>query len=164
MRIIDNTGRSKGPYISIVEAEYIDGYRLLLMFDDGTSRLVDFGEYLRHARHPDIRKYLDLDNFKKFKVVYGDIEWPNLDIVFPIMQLYQGKIQFTPGHGVFAKTAQAALESTRPENREAIPLPTPTLRRLKTRAKKEDVPLDLLVQRYLEEAMKRHEGTQRSRS
>ena len=157
MRIIHNTGKSKGPYISVTDAKYIDDYRLSITFNDGTSRLVDFGDYLRHARHPDIRKYLDLKNFKNFKVVYGDIEWHNLEIVFPIMQLYQGKIEFSPSkNSIFAQSPADAIESTRKRMEDRISLPNPTLRRLKARAKKEDLPLELLVQRYLEESLGRH--------
>jgi hypothetical protein len=117
VRIIDNTGKSKGPYLSITDAKYIDEYRILIIFDDGISRLVDFGDYLRHARHPDIRKYLDLKNFKKFKVVYGDLEWPNMEIAFPITELHKGKIEFRPSkHGLFAPSPAEAIESTRKAN------------------------------------------------
>lgn len=35
-------------------------------------------------------------------------------------------------------------------------LPAPTLRRLKSRARMEDIPYALLMQRYIEEGMKRH--------
>jgi hypothetical protein len=95
MRIIDETGKSKGPYITVVDAKYIEDYRILVTFNDGIARLVDFGGFLRTARHPDIRKYLDIEEFKKFEIVYGQLEWPNLDLVFPIIELYRGKIEYT---------------------------------------------------------------------
>jgi hypothetical protein len=137
MRIIDETGKSKGPYISITDAKYIDEYRILIAFDDGTSRLVDFGDYLRHARHPDIRKYLDLMNFKKFKVVYGNLEWPNLEIAFPISELHRGKVEFKPSKdGLFAASASEALEATRKGN---VPVLKRALQQMKARSTKKIV-------------------------
>lgn len=165
MRIIDNTGKSEGPYIDVVDAKYVDDYRLLITFNDGISRIVDFGDFLRACPHPDMKKYLDLEQFKKFHIDYGDLVWGDLDMIFPIMTLHQGgKIKYTR-----PKTAGLATKSSNgmnghAEKKEIVNVPTPTLRRLKSLAKKEDVPLDLLVQRYLEEAMNRHRKTQRSRN
>ena len=97
MRIIDNTGKSKGPYVDVVDAKYIDDYRLLITFNDDISRIVDFGNFLRASPHPDIKKYLDLKNFKNFHIEYGDLMWGDFDMIFPTMTLYRGeKITYTP--------------------------------------------------------------------
>ncbi|MFQ5750880.1 MAG: DUF2442 domain-containing protein, partial [bacterium] len=59
--------------IEIAQAEYLSGYRLRLKFSDSEEQIVDFESFLRNFRHPDIRKYLDLEPFKQFKIEYGDL-------------------------------------------------------------------------------------------
>src|SRR5580692_1455024 len=143
IKITHAMGRSKGPYISVKKAEYVDDYRIRLVFNDGIERVVDFGNYLRHARHPDIRKYLDIKKFKNFRLRYGQLDWPNFDIRFPISELHSGKIKFTKSEkGLFAGTPDEAIDFTRPDNR--VLLPPSTIKRLKANAKKEDVSLELL--------------------
>ncbi len=90
MRIIDKTGKSKRPYLTIINAEYVGDYCLRINFNDGVSRIVDFGEFLRASPHPDVKKYLDLKNFKAFQVKYGDLMWGDFDLIFPITTLHEG--------------------------------------------------------------------------
>jgi len=54
--------------INIVTAELAGDYRLHLTFDDGKEQTVDFKPFLTHARHPDIRAYLDLTRFSAFRI------------------------------------------------------------------------------------------------
>ena len=82
----------EGPFLSIEEAEYVDGYRLRLFFDDGTERVVDFHNYLRDAPRPWITKYWDLDEFKKFRLSDGDLMWGDFEMIFPIEDLRRGEI------------------------------------------------------------------------
>ncbi|HET6399797.1 MAG TPA: DUF2442 domain-containing protein [Candidatus Kapabacteria bacterium] len=95
MRIIDKTRKSTGPYLSVLNAKYIDDYCLLITFNDGISRIVDFGSFLRSSPHPDVKKYLDVKNFKSFHIEYGDLMWGDFDMIFPITDLYRGKIEYT---------------------------------------------------------------------
>ena len=44
------------------------------------------------ASHPDIKKYQDQELFKKFNLEYGEIEWNDYDLVFPVYDLYQGRV------------------------------------------------------------------------
>jgi hypothetical protein len=78
--------------IDIVRAEYVDGYRLHLWFNDGKERIVDFKPFLCQARHPDLKKYLVVDEFKKFKIVYGNLDWNDYEMCFPVADLYDGNI------------------------------------------------------------------------
>ena len=97
MKITDHTGKSKVPYIKIVDSQYVDDYRLLLTFNDGISRIVDFGGFLRAHPHPDIKKYLDVERFKKFHLEYGDLMWGDFNLIFPISDLYRGgKLTYEP--------------------------------------------------------------------
>lgn len=159
MKIIHDMKPTKGPYLSIQEAEYVDGYRLRLTFNNGRSRIVDFSDYLRDAPTPWMTKYRNLRTFKKFRLLFGRLMWGDFDLIFPVSDLYRGKIEYYRPNleamfGTQSKGKSLTQDSVSTKV-EPVPVPIPTLRRLKARAKKEDVPLELLMQRYLEEGMKR---------
>ncbi|MGV3587143.1 MAG: DUF2442 domain-containing protein [Adhaeribacter sp.] len=78
--------------ISIDKAQYLDNYKIRFDFSDGISQVVDFEPFLKSAKNPMTKKYLDLDNFKSFTVKYGDITWNDYEMCFPIWDLHQGKI------------------------------------------------------------------------
>ena len=82
-------------YLSIEKAEYLNDYKIFLRFNDGKEVIVDFEQFITKSQHPDIKKYRELKLFKKFKLEYGEIEWNNYDLVFPIYDLYQQKITYT---------------------------------------------------------------------
>jgi len=78
----------------VSQADFAGSYSVLLTFSNGVKRIVDFGRFLKKSVHPTIRSYLDENNFKKFKVERGNIVWgENWDLIFPIEQLYEGKIK-----------------------------------------------------------------------
>jgi len=79
-------------YIEVTEAKYASGYKLLLTFNDGEVRTVDFGPFLKKARNPDTTDYRDLKKFKSFRIEYGDLIWGDHQMIFPIMDLYCGTI------------------------------------------------------------------------
>ena len=151
MRIIHDMKPVKGPFYTVEEAEYVDGYRLRLFFNDGTTQVVDFHDYLRDAPRPWITKYWDLEEFKKFRLSDGDLMWGDFDLIFPISDLYKGKVEYD-----FAKKPEipSRFKNGREKSSESIPVPAPTIRRLKARAKKEDVPLELLLKRYIDEGLR----------
>ena len=80
------------PIIFIDKAKYIDGYKILLEFNDGKENTVDFENFILNSNHPDIKKYRDTKLFKNFTLEYGEIEWNNYVLAFPIYDLYQGNI------------------------------------------------------------------------
>jgi hypothetical protein len=79
-------------YLEITEAQYVSEYKIRLTFDDGAVQVVDFGPFLAKARNPDTADYRDLERFKRFRVENGDLIWGDLQMIFPIMDLYKGKI------------------------------------------------------------------------
>jgi len=79
-------------YLEVTEAKYVSGYRLLLTFNDGEVKLVDFGPFLEKARNPDTTDYRNLEKFKAFHLKDGDLVWGDYQMIFPIMDLYQGTI------------------------------------------------------------------------
>ncbi len=78
--------------IEIKNAEYIQDYKIRLTFNDGKEKVVDFGPFLRSARNPMTKKYRDIEEFRKFKIRYGDLDWNDMELCFPIADLYRGKI------------------------------------------------------------------------
>ena len=78
--------------ISIDKAVYIKDYKISLVFSDGIERVIDFEPFLKKARNPMTRKYLDKEMFQKFTLEHGDIIWNDYEMCFPIWDLYDGKI------------------------------------------------------------------------
>ena len=78
--------------INIQRADYIDDYKIHFKFDDGKETTVDFQPFIFSSSHPDIKKYQDQKLFQKFNLDYGEIEWNDYELAFPIYDLYEGKI------------------------------------------------------------------------
>lgn len=78
--------------VDINKAQYVSDYKLKLQFSDGKEQIVDFKPFLSKSRHPDIRKYLDLGEFKSFSVVDGNLDWNDYELCFPTIDLYRGRI------------------------------------------------------------------------
>ena len=81
------------PPINIVAAEPAGDYRLRLTFDDGVEQTIDFKPFLTHARHPDIRVYLNPAMFSAFRIEYGDLVWGDYALCFPIIDLYRNQLE-----------------------------------------------------------------------
>lgn len=78
--------------IALQNAEYLDSYRLALVFDDGTRRIVDFGPFLKKSQNPMTTQFLDESKFCQFILEDGDIRWGDYEMVFPLWDLYEGRI------------------------------------------------------------------------
>ena len=79
--------------LEVKNATYLDGFRLSIDFSDGKNKVVDFSQFITHTNKLALAKYKDIANFKKFKVEQGNVVWGrNWDLIFPIHQLYLGKI------------------------------------------------------------------------
>lgn len=60
----------------IKQAEYIEDYKIKILFSDGVTKIVDFASFLKNAKHV----FLPLKNinyFKKFNVDGITLSWPN---------------------------------------------------------------------------------------
>ena len=79
--------------INIILAEQAGDFRLRLQFDDGVEQIVDFKPFLTHARHPDIRAWLDPARFATFRLEYGELVWGDYDLCFPVIDLYRNQIE-----------------------------------------------------------------------
>ncbi len=78
--------------INITKADYLGDYTIKLRFNDNTDHEVNFKSFLINSNHPAIRKYLDETKFKHFKLIDGNLNWNDYDMIFPVGDLYEGKI------------------------------------------------------------------------
>ena len=78
--------------IDIHQVDYIEKYKLKITFSDGKEQMVDFGPFLKKSKHPDIQKYLEIEKFKKFSIIAGNLDWNDYELCFPTIDLYRGQI------------------------------------------------------------------------
>ncbi|MDL1979024.1 MAG: DUF2442 domain-containing protein [Deltaproteobacteria bacterium] len=84
---------SKDQIIRIEKAKYLGGHNLRLSFNDGTEQTIDFGPFLSSSLNPLIRKYLSREEFMKYELNEGDLEWNDYDLCFPVADLYENNIR-----------------------------------------------------------------------
>jgi hypothetical protein len=92
MKIFEDYDKNTDVIFEIKKAELSEHYKVRLVFSDGTEQMVNFESFLKKSLHPSIRKYLDLTRFKSFKIVDGNLNWNDYDMIFPIADLYEGKL------------------------------------------------------------------------
>ncbi len=92
MKINIEYNQQIGKSIKINSAKYLGDFAVRVGFNDGTEKLVDFKPFLHKSLHPSIKKYLDENKFSNFKVIDGNLNWNDYDLIFPIWDLYNGKI------------------------------------------------------------------------
>jgi hypothetical protein len=79
--------------VNVEAAHHVRAYRLRIEFSDGKTTEVDFEPFLRAAKHPGIRRYLQPRRFKQFALTDGVLQWNDFDLVFPMADLYDGVIR-----------------------------------------------------------------------
>ena len=81
--------------IHIVKADYLDGYRLRITFNDGKTNDIDFAEIVQNLKGY-YSKYQKPSHFKKFKIDDGNVVWGNdWDLIFPVHELYKNRLHKT---------------------------------------------------------------------
>ena len=78
--------------VQVKSAQYIGDYAIKILFSDGYKKLVDFKPFLENSLYPSIRKYLNETKFKSYQIVSGNLNWNDYELIFPIEDLYEGKI------------------------------------------------------------------------
>jgi hypothetical protein len=92
MRIIEEYNEIQGDILEIKSAKYISDFAIQISFNNGVNRLVDFKPFLNSSLHPSIRKYLNENLFEKFDLIDGNLNWNDYDLIFPIENLYEGRL------------------------------------------------------------------------
>ena len=59
-------------FIEVLKAEYVDGYRIRLWFNNNVTKVVDLKSSLKGIVFEPLK---DLDFFKRFSVKYNTVEW-----------------------------------------------------------------------------------------
>ncbi|MDQ1298168.1 MAG: hypothetical protein QG558_707 [Campylobacterota bacterium] len=85
--------------ILIENADYLNGYKIRLQFNDQTTQTIDFENFILSSTNPHIAKYADLEIFKNFSITDGDLEWNDYDLCFPIADLYENQNIGNVRHG-----------------------------------------------------------------
>ena len=95
MRIIVDYKDSPSGFnqLKIDSAKYLSDYAIRIKFNDGNERLVDFKPFLSKSLHPSIKKYMDESKFSSFSLTDGNLNWNDYDLIFPIADLYKGRIE-----------------------------------------------------------------------
>jgi hypothetical protein len=89
---VSNTDYNLDKPLTIVSAKNLGNYHILIEFNDGVEKFVDFSNFLSKAQHQSIKKYLDETLFGCFKIIDGNLNWNDYDMIFPIADLYDGAI------------------------------------------------------------------------
>ncbi len=92
MKITVEYNNNEVELLEVISAKYIGDYAIRVFFSDGVNRLVDFKPFLESSLHPSIRKYLDESKFNEFKIEDGNLNWNDYDMIFPLEDLYNGKL------------------------------------------------------------------------
>jgi hypothetical protein len=60
----------------VKQAEYIEGYKIKIIFSNGEMKVVDFAQFLKKAKHVFL-PLKNVDYFRKFQVDGITLSWPN---------------------------------------------------------------------------------------
>jgi len=77
-------------YFNVVEALYIEEYKINLKFENGKTGVVNLAEYILQGEI--FQPLQSLENFKNFTVTYGTLTWNNGEIDIAPETLYEKPI------------------------------------------------------------------------
>jgi len=90
--IVESLNNTVEDIIEIKSAKYLGDYSILIVFNDSSGKTIDFKPFLSKSLHPSISKYMDKALFQKFEIKDGNLNWNDYDLIFPVHELYEGKI------------------------------------------------------------------------
>ena len=61
-------------FLEVTKAEYLEGYKVMLHFNNGESRIVDLYSSLKGEVFQPLK---DIEFFKRFTIKFNTIEWEN---------------------------------------------------------------------------------------
>ena len=92
MKITEEYYDTQVDFIQVKSAKFIGDFAIRVFFSDGHIKLVDFKPFLENSLYPSIRKYLIDSNFQNYHIIDGNLNWNDYDMIFPVEDLYEGKI------------------------------------------------------------------------
>ncbi len=76
----------------VKSAKHLTSHILNIEFNNGHHETVDFSTFIFTSRHPDYEKYKSIDDFLKYKIIDGNLNWDDYTMIFPVEDLYHNKI------------------------------------------------------------------------
>jgi len=76
----------------VKNSRHIKSHILEIEFSDGLKKNVDFSPFIFSSGHPDYEKYKKESEFIKYKIVDGNLNWDDYTMIFPVEDLYTGKL------------------------------------------------------------------------
>ena len=61
-------------FLEVVKAEYLDGYKVRLLFNNGETKVADLSGSLNGKVFAPLK---DIEYFKRFSIKFNTIEWEN---------------------------------------------------------------------------------------
>ncbi len=62
--------------LNIVKADYINDFKVKVLFNDGLEKTVDLKDYIHSKKHPFFQPLKKIEEFKKF-LVHRTLIWDN---------------------------------------------------------------------------------------
>lgn len=92
MKITVDYNETDSNELFIESARYLSDYLIGLKFSDGNENTVDFKPFLTRTLHPSLKKFLNKNEFSKFSLEDGNLNWNDYEMIFPLTDLYKGHI------------------------------------------------------------------------
>lgn len=93
MKIFVDYNQSPQEILIITSAMYMGDFKIRAKFNDGKEQVIYFKPFLKKSLPPSIKKYLHESLFTSYEIKDGNLNWNNHDLIFPIADLYNGKIE-----------------------------------------------------------------------
>ena len=77
-------------WTEVAKAEYVDGYRLMIWFNDGMKKIVDLSDIIE--KYPVFQPLSDMRTFQRFNVT-DTLEWHDGQIDIAPEYLYEHGVQ-----------------------------------------------------------------------
>src|SRR5262245_24636917 len=91
--VIKVSQKKKYDPIIISDAVYSSDHKIQIFFKDESIKIIDFKPFIFDKYvHPIYKRYRKVSVFKKFKIKNGNLNWYDYEMIFPVEQLYAGKI------------------------------------------------------------------------
>jgi hypothetical protein len=80
----------------IEKAKYISEYKIEVTFKDGLVKLIDLKPFLSQSKHHLVKKFLDIELFKKFRIEHGALAWGDNEFDISPISIYRGDFDAKP--------------------------------------------------------------------
>lgn len=73
-------------------AKHVKSHILEIEFSNGEKKILDFAPFIFSAGHPDYERYKTETGFLTFIIEDGNLNWDDYTMIFPVEDLYSGKL------------------------------------------------------------------------